>query len=183
MMYNTRTVMPAKLHAEASHLVGIKSNPKTRGRRPAMHIVRNLMEMKKVQGVISVPPTALVLDALRAFAEHKISSVVVMDGGIPVGIYTKTDYALKGEIAGRSALAPIKDVMSTNVKVIRPEADMFDCAEVMYEDKVTHLVVVDGPELREEVVGVVSVKDILAALVVDFGRVRSDRFGADLTRT
>lgn len=148
-----------------------------------MHIVQNLLEKKKIQGVISVPPTALVLDALRAFKEHKVSAVLVMDGMIPVGIYTKTDYALKGEVAGRSALVPITDVMSKNVKVIRRRADMFDCAEVMHEDGITHLVVVDGPELKEEVIGVVSVKDILAALVEDIGRIRWERFGADLTRT
>lgn len=148
-----------------------------------MQIVQNLLDAKKVRGVISVPKDALIINALRKFEEHKISAVLVMDGDMPIGIFTKTDYALKGEVAGRSAMAHITEVMSIDLKKVRPGADMFNCVQVMHEDTISHLVVVDGPEYSERVVGIVSVKDILRALAEDMGRIWFDQFGSTLIRS
>jgi CBS domain-containing protein len=123
--------------------------------------VRHLLDSKPV-GVVSLPPEAPVLDAIRRMADHGIGSVLVMRGNALVGIVSERDYARKVALQGRSsATTPVSDIMSSPVKTVLREASVHECMQMMTEGRVRHLAVLDG----DRVVGVVSIGDLVKALL------------------
>jgi CBS domain-containing protein len=123
--------------------------------------VRHLLDSKPV-GVVSLPPEAPVLDAIRRMADHGIGSVLVMRGNALVGIVSERDYARKVALQGRSsATTPVSDIMSSPVKTVAREASVHDCMQMMTEGRVRHLAVLDG----DRVIGVVSIGDLVKALL------------------
>ncbi|MGG6463435.1 CBS domain-containing protein [Solilutibacter silvestris] len=126
--------------------------------------VRHLLEGKKVSGVVSIAPSAPVLDALRLMAEHGIGAVLVMDGQKLVGILSERDYARKVVLLGRtSATTPVSEIMSHEVVCARPSDDVHQCMQVMTEKRVRHLPILD----HKEVVGLVSIGDLVKAVIDD----------------
>lgn len=140
-----------------------------------MQTVRNLLDNKELALPVFVSPDAPVYEALEKMVTQNIGSVLVMDGDRLVGIFTERDYAFKGEVAGRSAKAPVKDVMTPKEKIIwvTPMAHLGDCAELMDHHNIRHIVVMTG----DKVEGVISQRDLIRALNQDLGRLHLDHFG------
>jgi CBS domain-containing protein len=126
-----------------------------------MLLVRHLLESKPM-GVVSLPPEAPVLDAIRRMADRGIGSVLVMRGNTLMGIVSERDYARKVALQGRSsANTPMSVIMSSPVKTVGPDATINECMQLMTEGRFRHLAVVDG----ERVIGVVSIGDLVKALL------------------
>lgn len=126
--------------------------------------VRHLLAGKKVSGVVSIAPTAPVLDALKLMAEHGIGAVLVMEGSKLVGILSERDYARKVVLLGRtSSNTPVSEIMSHEVVCARPGDDIHQCMQVMTDKRVRHLPILD----HKEVVGLVSIGDLVKAVIDD----------------
>ncbi|MBS0225100.1 MAG: CBS domain-containing protein [Proteobacteria bacterium] len=126
--------------------------------------VQHLLEGKTVSGVVSIAPTAPVLDALRLMAERGIGAVLVMEGTKLVGILSERDYARKVVLLGRtSATTPVSEIMSHEVVCARPGDDIHKCMQVMTDKRVRHLPILD----HKEVVGLVSIGDLVKAVIDD----------------
>ena len=126
-----------------------------------MLLVRHLLESKPV-GVVSLPPEAPVLDAIRRMADRGIGSVLVMRGNALMGIVSERDYARKVALQGRSsANTPVSVIMSSPVKTVVPDATVNECMQLMTEGRFRHLAVVEG----DHVIGVVSIGDLVKALL------------------
>ncbi len=126
-----------------------------------MLLVRHLLESKPV-GVVSLPPEAPVLDAIRRMADRGIGSVLVMRGNELLGIVSERDYARKVALQGRSsANTPMSVIMSSPVKTVGPNATVNECMQLMTEGRFRHLAVVEG----DHVIGVVSIGDLVKALL------------------
>jgi CBS domain-containing protein len=148
----------------------------------SMRILHNLQEDIKEREVVSVTPDTSVYEALQVMDEHNIGSVLVIEGDELAGIYTERDYARKGELQGRSAKeTSVHAVMTPADQIISvtPLASLYDCASLMLNNKIRHVVFMDGGK----VVGIISERDIIAGLHEDISRVVMDYFGFDLTRT
>ena len=105
---------------------------------------------------ITVPPEISVIDAVKIMAKHGVSSVVVVNGEKPIGIFTDTDLR-KLVASGSNLYKPITEYMSKNLVTISPEASCLEAVYRMMLHNIKHLVVVDA---AEKLVGVVTVRDI-----------------------
>lgn len=105
-----------------------------------------------------------VLDALRLMAEHNVGAVVVSNEGHLSGIFTERDYARKIILLGRTSLdTPVSEVMSKRVICTRPDQTVEECLAIMTARNVRHLPVLD----RKTVVGIVSIGDLVKAVIAD----------------
>ena len=128
-----------------------------------MRTVRQLLEAKAPE-VYAIGPDAPVLDAVRMMAEKHIGALLVMDGTRLAGILSERDYARKVVLQGRSSRdTPVRDIMTSDVVTVRPNDTSDRCMQVVTERRVRHLPVMDG----ERVVGVVSIGDLVKAVIED----------------
>ncbi|MDV3244707.1 MAG: CBS domain-containing protein, partial [Nitrososphaerales archaeon] len=120
--------------------------------------VAELMERK----VISVEMNSNVRDCAKAMSKRMVSCAVVVRGGGAVGIVTERDLVTK-VIA--DALDPakvlVRDIMSTPLITISPEATMSDAAELMSQYMIRRLIVI-GPD--GNLVGIITSGDLAKAL-------------------
>lgn len=128
-----------------------------------MKLVQHLLDAKG-RNVISVPPEASVLDAIRLMAEQGIGSLVVMSDGELRGIVTERDYARKVIIKGRASdSTPVADIMTSEVKTTSPDATVDSCMQMMTDLKCRHLPVVESGT----VVAMISIGDLVQAIIAD----------------
>jgi CBS domain-containing protein len=124
--------------------------------------VSRLLNNKKNEGVWSVSPNHMVIDALNLMSEKGIGAVMVMEGDRLIGIFSERDYARKGIIAGRKAKStPVTEVMTPNVFTVSPSMDIEDCMTLFSEKRIRHLPVVDN----QQVIGMLSIGDIVTAII------------------
>ncbi|MBS0192664.1 MAG: CBS domain-containing protein [Proteobacteria bacterium] len=126
-----------------------------------MELVRHLLAHKPV-GVISIEPTATVLEAIGLMARHETGSVLVMQGKALLGILSERDYARKVALKGRaSASTPVAEVMSSPVVTVGPDETVQHCMQVMTERRFRHLAVIENGT----VTGIVSIGDLVKAML------------------
>jgi CBS domain-containing protein len=116
--------------------------------------------------VYSVAPTASVAEAAEIMVKGRVGSAVVIDGPWLLGIFTERD-ALRVAAAGTDPkAAAVRDWMTKDPVTVDPDADSDDAAAIMATEGFRHLPVVEG----DSVVGVVSLRDVLAARIRRPGR-------------
>ncbi|WP_072396817.1 CBS domain-containing protein [Hyphomicrobium sp. CS1GBMeth3] len=119
---------------------------------------------EKGRKVHHVAPGSRVLDALRLMAEQNVGALVVSNEGHLSGIFTERDYARKIVLMGRTSLdTPVSEVMSKRVICARPDQTVEECLAIMTARTVRHLPVLD----RKTVVGIVSIGDLVKAIIAD----------------
>lgn len=127
-----------------------------------MITVKKLLDLKHQNGVFSIRPDEMVIDALDVMAERNVGAVVVMDGNDLVGIFSERDYARKGIRQGRKAKSTVvMDVMTPKVITVSSDMNIYDCMRIFTEKRFRHLPVVDD----NRVVGVLSIGDIVSAIM------------------
>ena len=119
---------------------------------------------KKGHEILSVRPDNSVFDAIKKMADRDIGSVVVIDDGKPVGIFTERHYARKVFLEGRaSPTTRVGDIMETRVACAWPEQTVDECMAVMTEKRVRHLPVLHHKKL----VGLISIGDLVKSKIAD----------------
>lgn len=119
---------------------------------------------KKGHEVLSVSPDNSVFDAIKEMADRDVGSVVVIDDGKPVGIFTERHYARKVFLEGKaSPTTRVGDIMETRVACARPEQTVEECMAVMTEKRVRHLPVLHHKKL----VGLISIGDLVKSKIAD----------------
>ena len=108
----------------------------------------------------SVPPDAMVIDALKLMAEKDVGALLVLGAGRLAGIISERDYARKVILKGKTSLqTPVREIMTQVVVTVRPGNTVEECMGLMTEKRIRHLpVVVEG-----QVVGVISIGDVVKA--------------------
>ena len=129
-----------------------------------MATVKNLIDSKQVEVNYSVTYTDTVLKALATMSDANIGAVLVTEDEKIVGIFTERDYARKGELHGSVANnTPVKDLMTEKMITVTTATSVDQCMALMKEYSVRHLPVVEDDKL----VGVVSMRDVVAVLMAD----------------
>jgi CBS domain-containing protein len=112
----------------------------------------------------SVGPNATVFQALEMMAAKNVGALLVMDGPRLAGIFSERDYARKVVLEGRTSReTPVRDIMSKKVVCVTPAQTIDDCMALMTDKRIRHLPVIDG----DEVLGVISVGDVVKAVISD----------------
>jgi CBS domain-containing protein len=102
-------------------------------------------------------------EAAKKMNGKRISSVLVVDkqseGKEPIGIVTERDLVTRVCAAGASSKeVGIREIMSSPIETIEPQATVETAADLMLSNKVRHLLVVDG-ETRKPV-GIIAPSDL-----------------------
>ena len=109
-----------------------------------MTTVRQLLD-RKGREIFSVQPQVPVLEAIREMADHHVGALLVMQGEALAGIVSERDYARKVILRGRSSAdTPVRDIMTTSVITVPPDASVQECMQLMTDRRVRHLPVTEG---------------------------------------
>jgi CBS domain-containing protein len=123
-----------------------------------METVSDLLARKRGD-ILTVTPESTVLDAARMMNQREVGSVLVMQDGNLVGIFTERD--LMRRVVAKDLLPGntlVGDVMTTSLVTCAPEAKVADCNTMMSERRIRHLPVID----LSGVLGVITTGDLLA---------------------
>ncbi|KIL96966.1 diguanylate cyclase/phosphodiesterase (GGDEF & EAL domains) with PAS/PAC sensor(s) [Paramagnetospirillum magnetotacticum MS-1] len=108
--------------------------------------------------LLDCSPKSTILEAAQAMAAAHCSSIVVIENGKPVGIWTERD-ALAIDLTDPAAFQrPISEVMSTPVKTVHSSSTIGDTGMRFKLEGVRHFVVVDDAGAA---IGIVSQSDII----------------------
>lgn len=119
---------------------------------------------EKGGNIFSVTPNTTVFDTIRLMVDKNIGAVLVMDGDRLEGIFTERDYMKKIILKGHSSKeTPVKDVMTTKVAYITPDASLEEGLAAMAEKRCRHMPVFENKKL----VGVVSIGDLAKRMIKD----------------
>lgn len=137
--------------------------------------IKEVVEAKSSQGVVTITPDATVRDLLGLLAEHNIGAVVVSGDGSSVdGIVSERDVVRRlhghDEVLG----SPVSEIMTTSVHTAEPEHDLESTRMAMTERRIRHMpVVVDG-----SLVGIISIGDVVKSHIsqVEFERDQLDHY-------
>jgi CBS domain-containing protein len=110
--------------------------------------------------VYSVGPLATVIDAVNVMNDHHVGSVLVIEGGSPVGIFSERDVLVRVVAAHRDPRQTlVRDVMTTRLHTASPDQTLLDLMRLMTERRCRHVPVMEG----ETLLGLVSIGDVTKA--------------------
>lgn len=119
---------------------------------------------EKNHRIETIAPNVHVFDALKLMLEKNIGSLLVVEFGKLVGIFTERDYARKLVLQGKSSQNTlVRDVMSTKLITVQPNNTLDFCMQLVTEKRIRHLPVMDQGRL----VGMLSIGDLLKAALAE----------------
>jgi len=127
-----------------------------------MKSLKQILEEKQIQEIISISPEKMVFEALVIMAEKHIGALAVIDNGKLVGIFSERDYAREVALKEKkSKTTPVSEVMTS--KLIYGQAnDLADSAmNTMSNKRIRHLPVMDGNDM----IGMLSIGDLVKATI------------------
>ena len=128
--------------------------------------MKRITDLLNVKGrsIWNVPPDATVYDAIEQMAEKGVGALLVMEGERLVGIVSERDYARKVILKGKmSRETLVHEIMSHPVICAGQEMTVEQAMALMTEKRVRHLPVL----FDDEVVGVISIGDVVRAIIDD----------------
>jgi CBS domain-containing protein len=128
-----------------------------------MITVRQILQGKGGH-VWSVAPDSTVYDALKLMAEKNLGAVLVLQGDKLAGIFSERDYARKIILKGKSSKeTTVEEIMTSDVVTVEARHSIEECMSMMTSKRIRHLPVVEA----EKIVGVISIGDIVKAIISD----------------
>ncbi len=136
---------------------------------------RPLGELMRKKVLTIGPDTPLEL-ALRAMAQRRVGSVMVVDRDqTALGILTRDDVLERVALPQRALSTPISQVMTTQLRALSPRHTAQDAALLMSRHTLRHVPVVEDGKL----VGIVSERDLFALSRLSVQRISSELRVAD----
>lgn len=109
--------------------------------------------------VLTVEPSATVAEAATVMGSHRAGSVLVMQDGRLVGIFTERD-VLRAVVSDFDmGGVRVETTMTRDPRTVGPDADVSDALDLMVDGGFRHLPVAED----DRVVGVVSIRDLTRA--------------------
>ncbi len=128
--------------------------------------------------VYSISHDTTVFDAARYLREKQVRAVGVCDQeGKLLGVVSQSDISDKVAAENKCpAWMRVSEIMSTNLVIVPPEAQLDECIRLMEKHAIYHLLVVDE---RLGYRGMISVQDLLTVIASD-EKARADMLEAFL---
>ncbi|MGB5811025.1 MAG: CBS domain-containing protein [Polyangiales bacterium] len=122
--------------------------------------IRELIR-RKGEDVYSVSPLSSVIDAVNTMNDHHVGSVLVIEAGYPIGIFSERDVLVRVVAAQRDPLeTKVSDVMTTRLHIASPEDSVLDVMRLMTERRCRHIPVME----HDKLLGLVSIGDLTKAM-------------------
>jgi CBS domain-containing protein len=143
--------------------------------------IGEILKTKNGPSLVTVPPTATVFEAVALMDEKRTGSVLVREAGKPVaGIFTERDLMRRVVRLGRDPKAtPMRDVMTPEVRSVPFDESTLEVLRIMVEYGYRHMLVMETPT---QPWGVVSIRDLMASLIVPKGVAPEGHRGVVYTR-
>lgn len=109
-----------------------------------------------IKEVITADSSSTAVDAARKMSKHEIGCVIVVENGKPIGIVTESDFVRKIVANVKPASTPIKEVMSSPLISIEPDATIWELAEKLKIEGVHKIPIIED----NKIVGIVTTSDI-----------------------
>jgi len=128
-----------------------------------MSTVKNILQ-KKGNAVYSIGPDKSVYDALEELEENNLGSLIVVENGKLIGVFTERDYARKVILKGRSSKeTSVRDIMSSDPIFVNPDNTIDECMQLMTDKFIRHLPVLENGAL----IGIVSIGDLVKYIIYE----------------
>ena len=127
-----------------------------------MKLVRNILEEKALQELITVGPNASLVEAARRMSLWNVGALLVLDDDDQmIGLVSEREFI--HELASGEPLIDrtVEDIMQREVRLVPANISTDECMALMTHLRLRHLPVTDG----ERVLGVVSVGDLINDVV------------------
>lgn len=125
---------------------------------PQTVLIKDVM----TKSLITVDSSATVNEAAKIMEDAMVGSVLVMEQGIPIGIMTDRDFAVKIAAHAYPIHTKVKQVMSSPLIHVSPDDEVWVAADLMYSRKIRRLPVLD----EDELVGIVTTIDLVKLFTV-----------------
>jgi CBS domain-containing protein len=131
--------------------------------------MKTIGDVLKTKGpdIWAIAPDATVYDALTLMADKDVGAVLVIDAqGRLVGILSERDYARKVILKGHTSReTPVASIMTEKVICVSADRTVEECMALMSDHRIRHLPVME----KDRLIGVVSISDIVKAIISDQG--------------
>jgi CBS domain-containing protein len=107
--------------------------------------------------IVSVDSSITATDAAKMMEDTDVGAVIVFENGIPAGIVTDRDFAIKITAHSYPIDTPIRRIMSSPLISIDSDSDLWTASDLMSTRKVRKLPVIDN----DKVVGILTSSDII----------------------
>src|SRR4051812_29057 len=118
--------------------------------------IRTVSEVMSTEPVTAVP-SETVAEAAGRMDDHRVGSVIVVDGDRPIGILTERDLVRFGASGANSDGTKVSEWMTEDPDCVGPEMSVQDAFNSLAEHGYRHIPVVESGRL----VGVVSLRDLM----------------------
>lgn len=127
-----------------------------------MTTVKQMLD-EKGYDYFTVNPDATVFEALQIMADKNVGALMVIDDeGKFTGMFSERDYARKIILAGKSSKESfVKELMTTELYTIKPDATVLDCMAVMSDRHIRHIPVLD----QNKIIGIISIGDVVNTII------------------
>lgn len=123
--------------------------------------------------VVTTEPDATVRDVAETMEEENVGSVVVVEGGEPVGILTDRDVTVRAVARGIDPdTKTAEEIMTGDLVTISAYDSIDELIETLDAAGVRRMPVVDGED--DEIAGIVTLNDISVLLSVELGGISEE---------
>ncbi|AJM92033.1 CBS domain-containing protein [Nitrosopumilus piranensis] len=106
--------------------------------------------------VLSIDSSVSATDAAKLMEDSGAGAIVVLENGLPVGIVTDRDFAIKITAHSYPIDTPVRRIMSSPLISIDPDSDLWTASDLMSTRNVRKLPVID-----DRVVGIITSSDLV----------------------
>lgn len=112
--------------------------------------------------LVTVEPSTMMIEAAAAMSSARVGSVLVLEEGALVGIFTERDIlSAFGQFrADPARMSPVSKGMTLNPLTIGPDATVGQAMDRMLDGHFRHLPVMDEGTL----VGIISIRDVARSI-------------------
>ena len=126
---------------------------------------------RKAEDVVTTEPEMTLRDVAKMMEDENVGSVVVVEGGEPVGILTDRDVTVRAVARGLDAdETTAREVMTDDLVVVNANDSIDELIETFDAADVRRMPVVDG----NEIAGIVTLDDIAVLLSVELGGIAEE---------
>lgn len=119
--------------------------------------INEILQHKGTQ-VWTVAPEATVFEAIQLMSDKNVGALLVVENGVLRGILSERDYTRKVALRGKTSReVRVREIISEKVTIATPQHSIEDCMRLMTENRIRHLPVMQGSEIK----GIVSIGDLV----------------------
>ena len=114
------------------------------------------------KALVSVDPATSLYQISKMMEQGGMGSILVKKDGVPSGIITDRDFAIKIAAYGVSMDSPVEKIATFPLQTINSNDSLLDAAKTMADKKIRKLAVVE----EGKVVGIITSTDLVNQLVL-----------------